>query len=48
MFFVLDEYSDVDPEHGVQEMIGIVTDALTNPHKTRPGGEIFLGEMARQ
>ena len=48
VFFVVDEYTDVEPAPVVREMIGIVIDALHNPDKPRPEGEILLGELCRQ
>ncbi|KAI0694502.1 isoprenoid synthase domain-containing protein [Cytidiella melzeri] len=48
IFFVIDEYTDVEPMHVVREMVDVVIDALRNPHKPRPEGEIVLGEMTRQ
>lgn len=47
-FFIIDEYTDVEPENVVKEMVDIIKDALTDPHKSRPGGETILGEMTRQ
>ncbi|KDQ62253.1 hypothetical protein JAAARDRAFT_453389 [Jaapia argillacea MUCL 33604] len=47
-FFVIDEYTDVESAPVVHQMIDIVIDALNNPHKPRPQGEVVLGEMARQ
>ncbi|KAI0695236.1 isoprenoid synthase domain-containing protein [Cytidiella melzeri] len=48
VFFVVDEYTDVEPMPVVREMIDVVIDALHNPHKPRPEGEIILGEITRQ
>lgn len=48
VFFVLDEYSDVEETANVVEMVNIIKDALHNPHKPRPENEILLGELARQ
>ena len=48
LFFVVDEYTDVEPAHVVREMVDVVIDALNNPDKPRPDGEILLGEVARQ
>jgi len=48
LFFVIDEYTDVEPAPVVREMVNIVIDALQNPHSPRPDGEIILGEIARQ
>ncbi|EJD05130.1 terpenoid synthase [Fomitiporia mediterranea MF3/22] len=48
LFFVIDEYTDVEPAPVVREMVDTVIDALNNPHKPRPEGEVILGEVARQ
>ncbi|RPD59287.1 terpenoid synthase [Lentinus tigrinus ALCF2SS1-7] len=48
LFFVFDEYSDVEDERTVQVFADIIMDALRNPHKTRPAGEPVLGEITRQ
>lgn len=48
LVFVYDEYADVLDEAGAQLQADIVMDALRNPTKTRPHGECFIGEMARQ
>lgn len=48
LFFVFDEYTDVEDEHGVQRMADIVMDALRNPDVPRPAGESVIGEIARQ
>ena len=48
VFFVVDEYTDVEPAPVVREMIDIVIDAMHNPDKPRPKGEILLGEVTRQ
>jgi len=48
LFFVLDEYSDVEETANVVEMVDIIKDALHNPDKPRPAKEILLGELARQ
>ncbi|KAI0706366.1 terpenoid synthase [Earliella scabrosa] len=48
LFFLFDEYSDVEYEKTVQEFARIVMDALRNPHKPRPAGESLLGEVSRQ
>ncbi|KAF9560260.1 hypothetical protein CPC08DRAFT_708188 [Agrocybe pediades] len=36
------------PAHVVREMADIIIDALNNPDKPRPEGEILLGELTRQ
>ena len=48
LFFVIDEYTDVEDERAVQGMVNIVIDAMNNPQKPRPEGENILGEIARQ
>ncbi|KAF4623300.1 hypothetical protein D9613_001442 [Agrocybe pediades] len=48
LFFVVDEYTDVEPAHVVREMVDIAIDALNYPDKPRPEGEILLGELTRQ
>ena len=48
VFFVIDEYTDVEPTPVVREIVNIVMDALNNPEKPRPKGEIVLGEITRQ
>ena len=48
LFFVIDEYTDVESVEVVREMADVVIDALNYPHKPRPSGEVFLGEMTRQ
>ncbi|KAF4623294.1 hypothetical protein D9613_001445 [Agrocybe pediades] len=48
LFFVIDPYTDVEPAHVVREMADIIIDALNNPDKPRPEGEILLGELTRQ
>ncbi|KAL5513793.1 hypothetical protein ACEPAH_4194 [Sanghuangporus vaninii] len=48
LFFIIDEYTDVEPGHVVREMVNVVLDSMNNPHKPRPAREIILGEIARQ
>ncbi|KAJ7240251.1 isoprenoid synthase domain-containing protein [Mycena rebaudengoi] len=48
IFFLVEEYTDVESPVVVQDMVDIVMDALNNPHKPRPEGEIVLGEATRQ
>ncbi|KAI0345586.1 terpenoid synthase [Trametopsis cervina] len=48
LFFVIDEYTDVEPEPVVRAMIDVVIDVLHNPHKPRPAGETVLGEITKQ
>ncbi|KAH7921774.1 hypothetical protein BV22DRAFT_1038265 [Leucogyrophana mollusca] len=46
--FVVDEYTEVENAEVTREMIGIGIDALNNPHKPRPEGEVIFGEVVRQ
>ncbi|KAG6917178.1 hypothetical protein DXG01_003614 [Tephrocybe rancida] len=48
LFFVVDEYTDVEPAPVVRGMVDVVIDALNNPHKPRPAGEILLGKVAQE
>ncbi|KAI1791054.1 terpenoid synthase [Ganoderma leucocontextum] len=48
LFFIIDEYTDVQPGHVVRDMMGACIDAIRNPTKARPEGEIILAEMVRQ
>ena len=48
VFFIIDEYTDVESEGVVKEMVDIVIDAVTHPSKARPVGETILGEVVRQ
>ena len=48
LFFVVDEYTDVESAPMVREMVDVVIDALKNPHKPRPQGEILLGQVAKE
>jgi hypothetical protein len=48
MFWTFDEYTDVEKADVVRQYAEIVMDAIRNPCKPRPEGEVVLGEMARQ
>ena len=48
LFFVIDEYTDVEDAAAVRMMVDIIIDAINNPEKPRPEGEILLGELSRQ
>jgi hypothetical protein len=48
LFFVVDEYTDVEPASVVRGMVDVVVDALKNPHKPRPQGEVILGQVAKE
>jgi hypothetical protein len=48
VFFIVEEYTDVENAAVTQEMVDIVLDALNDPHKMRPEGECILGEIVRQ
>ena len=44
----IDEYTDVESASEVRATVDVVLDALHNPHKPRPKGEVIVGEIARQ
>ncbi|KAJ7865813.1 isoprenoid synthase domain-containing protein [Mycena leptocephala] len=46
--FVIDEYTDGASAPVVREMVEIITDAMVDPHKPRPEGEIVIDEICRQ
>ncbi|KAI0355478.1 terpenoid synthase [Trametes cingulata] len=48
VFFVIDEYTDVETAPAVREVADIVIDAVHHPSKPRPSGEFVLGEIVRQ
>ncbi|KAI1789483.1 terpenoid synthase [Ganoderma leucocontextum] len=48
VFFLVDEYTDVEPAPKVREIIEVSIDALHNPRKPRPDGEVIIGEVVRQ
>ena len=48
LLFVIDEYTDVEQESAVQEIVDVTINAIRNPNKPRPAGEVVLGEIARQ
>ncbi|KAG2346537.1 terpenoid synthase [Suillus weaverae] len=48
VYFILDEYTDIENAEVTKEMVDIVLDALHDPHKTRPEGECILGEIVRR
>ena len=48
LFFVIDEYTDVEDAAAVRETVDIVIDAINNPENPRPEGEMLLGELSRQ
>ncbi|KAI0050090.1 terpenoid synthase [Auriscalpium vulgare] len=45
---VFDEFTDRSDGDGARVYADMVMDALRNPHKPRPAGEVQLGEIARQ
>ncbi|KAG0703655.1 isoprenoid synthase domain-containing protein, partial [Suillus ampliporus] len=47
VFFVLDEYSDIESGAGTKKIIDIMLDALHNPHKTRTRRRIYHRFWAR-
>lgn len=48
LFFIIDEYSDVENTDGARLQANIIMDALRNPDAPRPSGEWIGGEVARQ
>ncbi|KAH9926487.1 terpenoid synthase [Fomitopsis serialis] len=48
VFFVLDEYTDVESAEEVREVVDIAINAMMNPDKPRPEGEVLVGELVRQ
>ena len=48
LFFLIDEYTDVETAPEAQRMIDIVLDAFHNPYKTRPEGEVVLGQATKE
>jgi hypothetical protein len=48
LFFLIDEYTDVESGPAVREMTDAVLDALNNPYKARPQGETIIAEVTRQ
>lgn len=48
VFFLYDEFTDVESKEGVQSIADITMDAVRNPLKIRPDGEPAIGEIVRQ
>ncbi|KAG2031108.1 isoprenoid synthase domain-containing protein [Suillus americanus] len=48
VYFIVDEYTDIENAAVIKEMLDSMLNALHNPHKTRPEGECILGEIVRQ
>ncbi|KAI0658651.1 terpenoid synthase [Cubamyces menziesii] len=48
VFFIIDEYTDVESEDVVKEMVDVAFDAVHHPERARPVGETILGEVVRQ
>ncbi|KAF8650692.1 hypothetical protein AX16_005066 [Volvariella volvacea WC 439] len=48
LYFMFDHFSDIGDGEEVQKQADIMKDALRNPFKPRPDGEVILGEMTRQ
>ncbi|KAH7926244.1 terpenoid synthase [Leucogyrophana mollusca] len=48
LLFFIDEYTDVSDAAAAREVADIAVDALKNPHKARPEGEIVIGELVRK
>jgi len=46
---ILVEYAtDFKGPEVAREVVRAILDVLENPHKERPGGEIFIGQMAKE
>ncbi|KAI0267841.1 terpenoid synthase [Gloeopeniophorella convolvens] len=48
LYFMFDEFTDKEDSNGARAYADIIMDAIHNPSKERPQGEVKLGEMARQ
>jgi len=48
LFYVYDEFTDVEDEKGASRIADSVMDAIRNPDKPRPAGEFRVAELARQ
>ncbi len=48
LFFVFDEYTDNASPNVVRKYADIVMDAIRNPTKPRPDGEVVLGVVAQE
>jgi len=48
LLYVFDEFTDIANGKGAGDIRDIVMDALRNPQKPRPEGELLIGEMARK
>lgn len=48
LLYIVDEYTDVEPSAGVQEISGIILDVLQNPDKPGPAGKSIIREMTRE
>ncbi|KAG2039759.1 isoprenoid synthase domain-containing protein [Suillus americanus] len=48
VFFIFDDYTDIESGAVTKGIVDIMLDALHNPHKIRPDGEHILGEIVRQ
>ena len=48
VYFIVDEYTDVENATQTAEIVDIIIDALKNPNEPRPKGEVILGEIIRQ
>ncbi|KAL4067245.1 isoprenoid synthase domain-containing protein [Scleroderma yunnanense] len=48
IYFIVDEYTDVENATRTAEIVDIIIDALKDPHQPRPKGEVILGEIIRQ
>jgi len=47
LFFLIDDYTSVEPADVARVMADIVLDAFHNPNKPRPEGEVLLGVITQ-
>ncbi|KAH7908011.1 isoprenoid synthase domain-containing protein, partial [Hygrophoropsis aurantiaca] len=48
VYFIIDEYTDIENAAVTRDMVEVAIDALRKPHTPRPKGEVILGEVVRQ
>ena len=48
LFYIVELYTDPLDVTPSREIVDIVADAILNPNKTRPTGELFIGTIAQQ
>ncbi|OJA11859.1 hypothetical protein AZE42_03257 [Rhizopogon vesiculosus] len=48
IYFIVDEYTDIENAAVTKRMVDLIIDTLHNPHEIRPEGECILGEIMRR